>query len=111
MIYFDGQRASDSPFVEQIWCSHSEGAHPFLSIAVSRLELVVSKLHGKITLTVRGPETQATPVGDSPAEGEWFGIVLKPGAFSPPLNCCITAGLNSFRFYTIQRLFHEAYYY
>ncbi len=81
MILFDAQRPSDSPFVERIWCTHSEGAHPFLSIAVSRLELVVSKLEGKITMTVRGPETKATPVGDTPAEGEWFGILLKPGAF------------------------------
>ncbi|GHO62722.1 hypothetical protein KSC_016140 [Ktedonobacter sp. SOSP1-52] len=69
MIFFDAQRPSDSPFVERIWCTHSEGSHPFLSIAVSRLELVVSKLQGKITLTVRGPETKATPVGDCPAEG------------------------------------------
>lgn len=44
MIYFDAQRPSDSPFVERVWCSHSEGTHPFLSIAVNRLELVVSKL-------------------------------------------------------------------
>jgi len=81
MILFDGQRPSDSPFVERIWCSHSEGAHPFLSIAVSRLELVVSKLQGKVTLTVRGPETKVTPIGDCPDGGEWFGILLKPGAF------------------------------
>lgn len=85
MILFDAQRPSDSPFVELIWRTHSEGAHPFLSIAVSRLELVVSKLQGKITLTVRGPETKATPVGDCPADGEWFGILLKPGAFLPHL--------------------------
>ena len=85
MILFDGQRPSDSPFVEQIWRSHSEGTYPFLSIAVSRLELVVGKLQGKITVTVRGPETRATPVGDSPDGGEWFGIILKPGAFLPHL--------------------------
>lgn len=85
MILFDGQRPSDSPFVERIWCSHSEGAHPFLSIAVSRLELVVSKLQGKVTLTVRGPETKVTPIGDCPDGGEWFGILLKPGAFLPHL--------------------------
>ncbi len=85
MILFDALRPSDSPFVEQIWRSHSEGAHPFLSIAVSRLELVVSKFQGKITLTVRGPETKATSMGDCPDGGEWFGIVLKPGAFLPHL--------------------------
>lgn len=81
MIFFDGQRPSDSPFVEQIWCSHSQGTHPFLSIAVGRFELVVSKIQGKMALTVRGPETRATLVGDCPVEGEWFGLLLKPGVF------------------------------
>jgi len=81
MIIFDEERPSDSPFVERIWCSHSEGTAPFLSIAVSRCELVVTKLHGKITMTVRGPETRATPLGDSPSDGEWFGILLKLGTF------------------------------
>jgi AraC-like DNA-binding protein len=85
MIIFDEERPSDSPFVERIWRSHSEGTAPFLSIAVSRCELVVTKLHGKITMTVRGPETRATPVGDSPSDGEWFGILLKLGTFLPHL--------------------------
>ncbi len=39
MIIFDEERPSDSPFVERIWCCHSEGAGPFLSIAESRCEL------------------------------------------------------------------------
>jgi Helix-turn-helix domain len=81
MIIFDEERLSDSPFVERIWRSHSEGASPFLSIAESRCELVVTKLQGKSTMTVRGPETRATSFGDCPAEGEWLGIRLKPGAF------------------------------
>ena len=85
MIIFDEERPSDSPFVERIWRSHSEGTAPFLSIAVSRCELVVTKLHGKITMTVRGPETKATPLGDSPSDGEWFGILLKLGTFLPHL--------------------------
>jgi AraC-like DNA-binding protein len=85
MIIFDEERPSDSPFVERIWRSHSEGTAPFLSIAVSRCELVVTKLHGKITMTVRGPETKATPIGDSPSDGEWFGILLKLGTFLPHL--------------------------
>ena len=85
MIFIDEERPSDSPFVERIWGSHSEGTAPFLSIAVSRCELVVTKLHGKITMTVRGPETKATPLGDSPSDGEWFGILLKLGTFLPHL--------------------------
>ncbi len=85
MIFIDDERLSDSPFVDRIWRSHSEGTAPFLSIAVSRCELVVTKLHGKITMTVRGPETKATPLGDSPSDGEWFGILLKLGTFLPHL--------------------------
>ena len=61
MILFDEDRASDSPFVERVWRGHSEGAAPFLSIAASRDALVMSRLGGKVTMTVRGPETRATP--------------------------------------------------
>jgi AraC-like DNA-binding protein len=85
MIIIDEERASDSPFVERIWRSHSEGVHPFLSIAVNHCELVVSRLQGKVTMTLRGPETKATPIGNAPAEGEWVGILLKLGTFLPHL--------------------------
>ncbi len=81
MIIFDEERLSDSPFVERIWRCHSEGAYPFISIAESRCELVVTRLHSKMALTVRGPETRATDFGNGPADGEWLGIRLKPGAF------------------------------
>lgn len=85
MIIFDEERPSDSPFVERVWRSHSESASPFLSIAESRCELVVSKLQGKIAMTMRGPETKATPLGDCPSDGEWLGIRLKLGTFLPHL--------------------------
>lgn len=85
MIIIDEERVSDSPFVERIWRSHSEGVHPFLSIAVNHCEFVVSRLQGTVTMMLRGPETKATPVGHSPAEGEWFGVLLKLGAFLPHL--------------------------
>jgi len=85
MIFFDEDRPSDSPFVERIWRCHSEGTDPFRSIAASRCELVVSKLEGKVTMTVRGPETRATPQGDCPGDGEWLGILLKLGTFLPHL--------------------------
>ncbi|MBE3558932.1 MAG: helix-turn-helix transcriptional regulator [Ktedonobacteraceae bacterium] len=86
MIFFDEDRPSDSPVVERIWRCHSEGAHPFLSIAASRCELVVSKLQGKVTVTMRGPETRATPQGDCPGDGEWLGILFKVGTFLPHLS-------------------------
>ncbi len=85
MIIIDEERASDSPFVERVWCSHSEGVKPFLSIAVNHCEFVVSRLQGRVTMTLRGPETRATLVGNSPAEGEWFGVLLKLGTFLPHL--------------------------
>jgi hypothetical protein len=85
LIIFDEDRPSDSPYVERVWRSHSEGADPFLSIAASRCELVVSKFDREITVTMRGPETRATQMGDCPGGGEWFGIILKPGAYLPLL--------------------------
>jgi AraC-like DNA-binding protein len=85
MILFDADRPSDSPFVERVWRCHSEGAAPFLSIAASRCELVVSRLGGKITVTMRGPETRATPMGNCPGDGEWIGILFKLGTFLPQL--------------------------
>ena len=96
MIIFDEDRPSDSPFVERVWRCHSEGAAPFLSIAASRCELVVSRLGGKVTVTMRGPETRATPLGDCPGDGEWLGILLKLGAYLPylPTSTLVDAEVN-----------------
>lgn len=81
MIIFDDDRSSDSPYVERIWRCHAERGGSFLSIAESRCELVVTRHRGMTSLTVRGPETQATQRGDCPADGEWIGIRLKPGTW------------------------------
>jgi AraC-like DNA-binding protein len=75
-------RASDSPFVEKIWRCHSERGGAFLSVAASHFEMAVTRLKGKIFITLRGPETKATTV-DCPAEGEWLGIRFKLGTFMP----------------------------
>jgi helix-turn-helix protein len=83
MLIFDEDRPSDSPFVERVWRCHSEGAAPFLSIAASRCELVIGRFEGRVTMTIRGPETRATAQGDCPGEGEWFGILLTMGTFLP----------------------------
>ena len=47
-------------------------------------------------MMLRGPETKATPVGDAPAEGEWFGILLKLGTFLPhlPTSRLVDAGVD-----------------
>ena len=85
MYIIDDERLSDSPFVERVWRAHSEGTDPFLSIAESRWQIVVTIYNGKMSLTVRGPETRATPLGDCPTDREWFGILFKLGTFLPYL--------------------------
>lgn len=80
-LTFD-ERASDSPYIERIWRTQSERESAFTSIAVSHLELVVTRMAGTTTLTVRGPETTATPA-PIPADAEFFGIQLKLGSFLP----------------------------
>jgi hypothetical protein len=96
MIFFDEDRPSDSPFVERIWRCHSEGDDPFMSIAATRHELVVSRLRGEVTVTVRGPETGATQLGDCPGDGEWVGILLKVGTYMPdfPAGKLLNAGVD-----------------
>jgi len=50
-------RASDHPFVEKVWRCHSERADSFLSVAASNFEIAITRLAGRIFLTLRGPET------------------------------------------------------
>jgi len=83
MIFNFDERLSDSPFVERIWRAQSERTGGFLSVAASQWEMVVSKYHGETTMTVRGPETKATPMSVTLVGGEFFGIVFKYGAFMP----------------------------
>jgi len=80
-ITFD-DRPSDSPFVERVFRSRSERAGTFLSMAASQWMMVVTKVAGRTTLTIRGPETRAT-LAECPADGEWFGILFKTGTFMP----------------------------
>ena len=47
-------------------------------------EIVVTRLHGECTVTVRGPETKASEV-HCPADGEWFAIRFSAGTFMPQL--------------------------
>ena len=83
-IHFDADRPSDSPFIERVWCCHSEGGGRFLSVASTHWEFVVTRLAGRTVITLRGPETQPREV-DCPANGEWFAIRFKAGTFMPAL--------------------------
>jgi len=86
MLITFADRPSDSPFVERVWRSHSDRAGVFHSIAACHWDMVVTRLGGRTTLTVRGPETKAT-MADCPAEGEWFGVRFKVGTFMPLMQC------------------------
>lgn len=83
MLSFDEDRASDSPFVERVWRSHSVAAGWFTSIAESRAEIVVARYRGQVSVVVRGAETTATRV-PYPPDTEWLGIRFKPGAGVAP---------------------------
>jgi AraC-like DNA-binding protein len=95
MLFTFEERPSDSPFVERIWRAHSERAGSFLSVAASHWEMVVTRQNGKTILTVRGPETKATPLHCS-ADGEWLGIRFKLGTVMPhlPASHLVDAGVN-----------------
>jgi AraC-like DNA-binding protein len=79
------ERPSDSPFVERVWRAHSGQAGLFLSQAKIYGEIVLTRHQGKTILTVRGPETKATPMSFSWTDAEFLGIDLKPGTYLPHL--------------------------
>ncbi len=83
-IHFDAERASDSPLVERVWSCHSEGGGPFIAVASSHWEFVVSRVAGEVTFTLHGPETRPREVF-CPPDGEWFAIRFKAGSFMPGL--------------------------
>lgn len=82
--FFEEQRPSESPFIDKIWYAQSTQPGAFISLAESHSEIVVSNHNDTITVTVRGPETKATPAM-VPAYSEWLGIVFKLGTFVPTL--------------------------
>ena len=75
-------RPGASPLVERIWRGHSEGGGSFISRAASQWELVVTRQHGRSTLTVRGPETTAAPA-PIPEDATFVGITFRHGTVCP----------------------------
>jgi hypothetical protein len=70
------ERPSDSPCVERVWHSQSDRAGSFISMAETHCGMVVTRYRGRTTVTVRGPETRATPAY-CPAGAEFFGIMSR----------------------------------
>ena len=77
-------RPSNSPFVEAIYQSRSIDGGSFMSIAASQWEIVITKQRGKATLSLRGPETKASPA-PIPEDAEFLGIIFKHGTYMPHL--------------------------
>lgn len=78
------ERSSDSPFVESIYWARSMGGGSFTSIAASQWEMVITKQKDKVILSLRGPETKASPAS-IPEDAEFLGITFKHGIFMPSL--------------------------
>ncbi|HEY3726177.1 MAG TPA: AraC family transcriptional regulator [Solirubrobacteraceae bacterium] len=78
------QRSARSPMIERTWQTRSEPEESFVSVAVSHLEIVVTRQWGTAQLTVRGPETRAT-TASIPEDAVFFGIQFSLGTFMPSL--------------------------
>lgn len=77
-------RPSDLPFVDAIYQARSIGGGSFISNASTQWEMVITKQVGKITLSLRGPETKASPA-PIPEDAEFMGIIFRHGTFMPRL--------------------------
>ena len=84
MIVDLNTRPSDVPFVEAVYQARSIGGGSFISTAASNWEMVITKQKEKITLSIRGPETKASPA-PIPTDAEFLGIIFRHGMFMPNL--------------------------
>lgn len=77
-------RSSESPYVERVWRSSSDGGGRMMSTATAHGELVFWEQRGQVSAAIRGPETRAgaAPV---PEDATFFGITLALGTSMPHL--------------------------
>ena len=95
MNFIFDERLSDSPFVDTIWRTQSEGGGSFTSVAENHWEMVLTRQGHQTTFTIRGPETKATPA-PIPKNAEFFGIVFKVGVYMPhlPTRSLVDSAIN-----------------
>lgn len=84
MIVDHETRLSDAPFVQAVYQARSIGGGSFVSTAASNWEMVITRQAGRITLSIRGPETKASP-SPIPKDAQFLGIIFKHGMFMPTL--------------------------
>lgn len=80
MDLMPNERPSQSPLIECVWSSRTEQAGEFISIAGNYPDLVITKRKGTMRITMRGPETKASPAF-APDDAEFVGILFKVGTF------------------------------
>lgn len=84
MLFQFDNRPAESPLVQNIWQTTSGSGGSFMSSAACNMEIVITRQQGKTSLTVRGPETKASPA-PIPVDAEFLGITFKLGTFMPTL--------------------------
>jgi hypothetical protein len=84
MIVDFNTRPSDNPSVQAIYQARSIGGGSFISNATTHWEMVVTIQEGKVILSLRGPETKASPA-PIPEDAEFLGIIFRHGTFMPDL--------------------------
>jgi hypothetical protein len=77
-------RPSDSPCIERVWRSSSSDVDQMTSIANAHWELVFCEHRGQVNVTVRGPESKASPA-PVPEDAVFFGISFSLGSSMPHL--------------------------
>lgn len=88
-------RPADSPLVDSVWRTRSLNDGSFVSTAETHWEMVIAHYQGALTVTIRGPETQARHAPFL-KDTEYFGIVFKHGTFMPhlPVNALANEEVN-----------------
>lgn len=95
MKFVFDSRPSDSPFVEQVWRTHSQGEGSFVSVAESRWGMVITRQQNGLYFTIRGPETKAS-IAPVPKDAEFFGVIFQLGTYMPllPASQLINNGID-----------------
>jgi Helix-turn-helix domain len=81
---FEG-RESESPYIEAVWRGLAGTNYAPICPASDRWHLLFLRRDGRVTVSVVGPLTRATPVTQD--EGtEWFGVTFQRGTFLPSVS-------------------------